>query len=446
VLDHTQAHPPRKLVAYFGVTKRTQGENMQPSPHASQATQTTPANEETPAQRSDSIDRFRRVRAATEAIAKPLSAEDCQVQSMPDASPIKWHLAHTTWFFETFVLCEHLPGYCPFHDAYKVLFNSYYNGIGEKHPRAQRGLLSRPSLADVLAYRAHVNENVERLLRECDLAANAQIASLMLLGFNHEEQHQELMFTDVKHMLSLNPLAPTYASAAPHASAPQAQSAAIDWIAFDGGTGSFGFDRSHDFCFDNELPRHQALLAPYRIANRLVTNGEYLSFMQDGGYGDHSLWLSDGWDWVQSNAIRAPMYWRSDDLRTWREFTLLGLLNLDLNAPVSHVNYFEADAFARWAGVRLPTEFEWEHAVSHSKAMLQIDDALWQWTASAYLPYPGFAPKRGAVGEYNGKFMSQQSVLRGGSRATPRGHSRTSYRNFFQPDKRWQFTGIRLAK
>jgi ergothioneine biosynthesis protein EgtB len=396
--------------------------------------------------RNTLIERFRRVRTATEAIAKPLSAEDCQVQSMPDASPIKWHLAHTTWFFETFLLSEYAKGYRLFDPAFKVLFNSYYNGVGDKHPRPQRGLLSRPSLSEVLAYRAYVNEAVVRWLQTLDLAANTQIAPLMLLGCNHEEQHQELMFTDVKHLLSINPIAPVYANHAPHPAAASSAETAIEWIAFDGGIVDIGFDGHAGFSFDNESPRHQALVAPYRLANRLVTNGEYISFLQDGGYRDHSLWLSDGWDWVQANRIRAPIYWRENDAGAWREFTLCGTRDLDLAAPVSHVNYFEADAFARWAGVRLPTEFEWEHAASASSTIAQLDDTLWQWTASAYLPYPGFAPARGAVGEYNGKFMNQQYVLRGGSCATPAGHARTSYRNFFQPDKRWQFTGIRLAK
>lgn len=391
------------------------------------------------------IARFRRVRAATEAIAAPLSPEDCQVQSMADASPIKWHLAHTTWFFETFLLSEFSKGYRAFNDSFKILFNSYYNGVGDKHPRPERGLLSRPSLAEVLAYRAHVNAHVERWLATVDTRERADITSLLLLGFNHEEQHQELMFTDVKHLLSVNPLSPTYASDAPHPSSNADASKAIDWIDIDGGIVDIGFTGLGDFCFDNELPRHRALLVPYRIANRLVTNGEYLNFMQDGGYDDHSLWLSDGWDWVKTQNARAPFYWRPADGKRWREFTLRGLNELDPNAPVCHVNFYEADAFARWAGVRLPTEFEWEHAVTH-RAFTQASGEVWQWTASAYLAYPGFAPARGAVGEYNGKFMNQQYVLRGGSCVTPAGHARASYRNFFQPDKRWQFTGIRLAK
>jgi ergothioneine biosynthesis protein EgtB len=391
------------------------------------------------------VARFRRVRDATEAIAAPLSPEDCQVQSMADASPIKWHLAHTTWFFETFLLSEFSKGYRAFNDSFKVLFNSYYNGVGDKHPRPERGLLSRPSLSDVLAYRAHVNAHVERWLATVDTRERADITNLLLLGFNHEEQHQELMFTDVKHLLSVNPLSPTYASDAPHPSSTIDRSTAIEWIDIDGDIVGIGFNGLGDFCFDNELPRHRALLAPYRIANRLVTNGEYLNFMQDGGYDDHTLWLSDGWDWVKTQNSRAPFYWRPAEGKRWREFTLRGLSELDPNAPVCHVNFYEADAFARWAGVRLPSEFEWEHAATHS-AFTQASGEVWQWTASAYLAYPGFVPARGVVGEYNGKFMNQQYVLRGGSCVTPAGHARASYRNFFQPDKRWQFTGIRLAK
>jgi ergothioneine biosynthesis protein EgtB len=389
------------------------------------------------------IGRFRRIRAATDEIVKPLSAEDCQVQSMPDTSPIKWHLAHTSWFFETFLLTPFAKGYQPFNNAFKVLFNSYYNGIGEKHPRPERGLLSRPSLEEILAYRAHVNQHVERWLTTVDFAKHDEIAALVVLGFNHEEQHQELMLTDVKHLLSVNPLSPIYAPDAPHPHSTVAE--AIEWITFNGGIVDIGYACDRDFSFDNELPRHRALLAPYRIANRLVTNGEYLSFIQDGGYRDHSLWLSDGWDWVRTHSISKPMYWQQTDAADWCEFTLRGVQALDPNAPVCHISYFEADAFARWAGVRLPTEFEWEHAAMNA-TLLQANDVVWQWTASAYLPYPGFAPTRGAVGEYNGKFMNGQYVLRGGSCATPSGHARLTYRNFFQPDKRWQFTGIRLAK
>jgi ergothioneine biosynthesis protein EgtB len=389
------------------------------------------------------IKRFRRVRAASTSIAAPLSPEDCQVQSTPDASPIKWHLAHTTWFFETFLLSDYAKGYRAFNETYKVLFNSYYNGVGDRHPRVERGLVSRPSLAEVLAYRKYVDSAIESWLASIDFSRNHDVVSLLLLGFNHEEQHQELMFTDVKHMLSMNPLCPAYASDAPQ---PRAiDSRTLDWISFEGGVTDIGFDGASDFAFDNESPKHRALLHPYRIADRLVTNREYLEFMQDGAYRDHSLWLADGWDWVNNHGINSPMYWQRRDHK-WHQFTLSGLREIELDAPVCHVSFYEADAFARWAGVRLPTEFEWEHAARSNSKLKQMSNSVWQWTASAYLAYPGFSPKRGAVGEYNGKFMNQQYVLRGGSCATAAHHARASYRNFFQPDKRWQFTGIRLAK
>jgi ergothioneine biosynthesis protein EgtB len=377
-------------------------------------------------------------------IAKPLSAEDCQVQAMADASPIKWHLAHTTWFFETFLLGAHSRGYKPLNEAYKYLFNSYYNGVGDKHPRPERGLLSRPSLEDVLDYRAYIDTHFEPWLTAQGTERN-DIVDLVLLGFNHEQQHQELMLTDLKYMLSVNPLTPIYAH---NAALPLSATQAMTWLKPSAGLVDIGFDQTSrnagDFCFDNELPRHQALLHPYQIASRLATNAEYLEFMNDGGYRDHALWLADGWDWVQRNGISSPLYWRGNEAGA-KTFTLRGELPLDLSAPVSHVSFFEADAFARWTGARLPTEFEWEHAAA-SVPLEQAHGALWQWTASAYLPYPGFSPARGAVGEYNGKFMNGQYVLRGSSVATPVSHGRNSYRNFFQPDKRWQFTGIRLAK
>lgn len=389
---------------------------------------------------NDLISRFRRTREASVAIAKPLSAEDCQVQSMADASPIKWHLAHTTWFFETFLLAPHCKGYRKFNDAFTVIFNSYYNGVGDKHPRPQRGLLSRPSLDEIFRYRAHVDGALTSWL--ASHVPDESTIALLLLGFNHEEQHQELMLTDVKHMLSVNPLAPIYSESASHPSATALGDPS--WLCFDGGVVQIGYDGQSDFAFDNESPRHQALLHSYRLADRLVTNREYLQFVDEGGYRDHSLWLSDGWDWLRQNDISAPLYWRNDNER-WSAFTLAGLQPLSLDEPVCHVSYFEADAFARWTGARLPTEFEWEHALRSGAAIQQAYGAVWQWTASAYLPYPGFAKAAGAVGEYNGKFMNQQYVLRGSSCATPPAHSRASYRNFFQPDKRWQFTGIRLA-
>lgn len=394
--------------------------------------------------------RYAQVRAATLAIAAPLSAEDCQVQSMPDASPIKWHLAHTTWFFETFLLEPLAANYTAFDPAFKVLFNSYYNTVGEKHPRPERGLLSRPSLERVLAYRAHVDAAMLAMLSGA--SQTEAVHSLITLGFNHEQQHQELMFTDLKHMLSVSPLAPVYASADP---TQLNESTARGWSAFTGGLVEIGHEAEPGagFAFDNETPRHQTFLRPYQLANALVTNREFLAFVADGGYTRHELWLSEGWDRVNQSGWRAPMYWRerSEELGAWHEFTLHGEHPLALDAPVSHVSFFEAEAYARWAGARLPTEAEWENAARVSLAQAaaapsQMFGSLWQWTASAYLGYPGFAAAEGAVGEYNGKFMCNQFVLRGSSVATPEGHARVTYRNFFQPEKRWQFTGIRLAR
>jgi ergothioneine biosynthesis protein EgtB len=408
------------------------------------------------------------VRKRTGEIAAPLSAEDCQVQSMLDASPIKWHLAHTTWFFETFILEPHSEHYVAFDASFKVLFNSYYNAVGNKYPRPDRGLLSRPSLDRVLAYRAHVDAAMQRFLQDEIRAASAQ--QLITLGFNHEQQHQELMLTDVKHLLSVNPLQPQYLD---HAE--RHDEAVIDpttRTSFAGGLIEIGHSGEH-FAFDNEGPRHQTFLRPYQLANRLVTQREYLAFMADGGYSRHELWLSEGWDAVNANGWNAPQYWHEDtpSSRGWTEFTLTGSEPLALDAPVTHVSFFEADAYARWAGARLPTEAEWEHAASsvhpersegfdtqpttaprhlHPTAatetgLTQLFGTAWQWTASAYLAYPGFAPAEGAVGEYNGKFMCNQFVLRGSSVATSVGHERVTYRNFFPPNKRWQFTGIRLA-
>ncbi len=406
---------------------------------------------------------FLALRARSLQIKAPLSAEDCQVQSMLDASPIKWHLAHTTWFFETFILEPHSPHYACFDPSFKVLFNSYYNTVGDKHPRPDRGLLSRPSLERVMAYRAYVDAAMGAFLQDEVRAASVQ--QLITLGFNHEQQHQELMLTDLKHLLSVNPLQPQYVDHADH----HPHEAVIDATtrtAFTGGLIEIGHSGEH-FAFDNEGPRHQTFLRPYQLANRLVTQREYLAFMADGGYTRHELWLSEGWDRVHANGWNAPLYWHEDAHNGggWSEFTLHGTQPLALDAPVTHVSFFEADAYARWAGARLPTEAEWEHAAAsvampsltpalhpalHTKAatetgLTQLFGSAWQWTASAYLGYPGFEAAEGAVGEYNGKFMCNQFVLRGSSVATSIGHERATYRNFFQPDKRWQFTGIRLA-
>lgn len=389
------------------------------------------------------LDDYRRVRAHSQWLAAPLSAEDCQVQSMPDASPIKWHLAHVTWFFETFVLERHERGFRAFDERFRVLFNSYYQGVGAMHPRPQRGLILAPTLATVQRWRAQVDERVAELLqRQGDDPA---VATLVRLGLQHEQQHQELMVTDLLHALSFNPGHAPWA-----AQWPQTPAAAcpLAWFGFDGGLVDTGHEPTRDgtFCFDNETPRHRAWLAPFEIASRPVSNGEFLAFMRDGGYTRPELWLSLGWDWVRAGARRAPFYWREHDGR-WRQHGVHGLVELDSNASVCHLSHFEADAYARWAGARLPTEQEWELAARQGAGRLHgLFGEVWQWTASAYLPYPGFRPLPGAVGEYNGKFMSQQQVLRGSSWATPAGHARASYRNFFPPEAQWQFSGLRLAR
>jgi ergothioneine biosynthesis protein EgtB len=382
---------------------------------------------------------YQAVRRQSLLLAEPLSDEDCGAQSMPDASPVKWHLAHTTWFFETFLLAPREVEFVPFDPAFRVLFNSYYNGVGARHPRPRRGLLTRPGMAEVRAYRANVDARMAQLLAAHP--GDTALAELVELGLQHEQQHQELILTDVMHLLAQNPLYPAYRAGAPAAAPPEA----ARWIAFDGGLADIGFDGS-GFSFDNELPRHRVYLAPYALASHLVTNGEYLAFIDAGGYRDPALWLSEGWDAVAANGIDHPLYWvRQDD--GWHTFTLHGLQPLDFNAPLAHVSLFEADAYARWAGARLPLEAEWEAAASQaSHGLAQLFDTGWQWTASSYAPYPGYAPAAGALGEYNGKFMINQYVLRGASCATPAGHARASYRNFFPAGTRWQFSCIRLAR
>jgi dimethylhistidine N-methyltransferase len=385
----------------------------------------------------DLLERFRAVRAGSLARAAPLSAEDQQAQSMPDASPTKWHLAHVTWFFETFLLTPFLPGYRVFDPAFVYLFNSYYETVGPRHPRPARGLITRPGLERVLAYRAHVDAAMERLLAS-DPAA--EVAELTVLGLAHEEQHQELILMDVLHLFAQSPVSPAYGPGFE----PAIARAALEWIELHGGCVSIG--AVDGFCFDNEGPRHDVLLRPYRLANRLVTNREWLAFMEDGGYARADLWLSDGWARVRDEGWEAPLYWRSGEAG-WRAMGFTGLQPLDLDAPVLHVSYYEADAYATWAGKRLPTEAEWEHAAAtRPEAFVQLSDAAWQWTASAYLGYPGFRPAGGAVGEYNGKFMMGQMTLRGGASITPSGHARPTYRNFFYPHQRWMFSGVRLAE
>ena len=403
-------------------------------------------------------DRFAAVRALSLDIAAPLSDADATIQPMPDASPAKWHLAHTTWFFETFLLRDHAPNYRAYDERWAYLFNSYYEGEGERHPRPRRGMLSRPSLDEIRAWRAHVDAAL--IDRIQDLPAD-----LIELGLNHEQQHQELMLMDLLATLAENPLYPaawTPAERAPAASVPDGHF----WSVENGGLAEIGHGGS-GFAFDNERPRHQVVIPGHGLADRPVTNAEWLGFIEAGGYADARLWLSDGWAWVQENRIAAPLYWIRQD-GGWDRFGLDGLRPLDPAEPVCHISYYEADAYARWAGARLPTEAEWEVAAARYEASggHQLDRAgparprpsppgpglrdlfgnVWEWTASAYLPYPGFKPAEGTVGEYNGKFMVSQMILRGGSCATPRGHVRASYRNFFYPHQRWMFAGLRLAK
>ena len=383
-------------------------------------------------------DHYRRVRDLTEDLAAPLTDEDQVVQSMPDVSPTKWHRAHTTWFFETFLLSSRDDRYAQFDPAYAYLFNSYYETVGPRHPRPQRGLLSRPSVDDIARYRAHVDDAMHELIDDCD----SEAAALVELGLHHEQQHQELLLMDIKHVLHCNPTDPVYMDDAytPATVNP------LSFVTIRGGNCEIGHDGAA-FSFDNERPRHVVHLEPMKIANRLVCAGEYLEFIADDGYRRPELWLSDGWYAVQESGWDAPLYWRDDGDDGWSVFTLAGRRALDPNEPVVHVSHYEADAYARWCDARLPTEFEWEHAVCSSApdVLGEIDDVAWQWTSSAYLPYPRFRPPVGAVGEYNGKFMSGQMTLRGGAAQTPLGHTRLTYRNFFPPASRWMFGGVRLA-
>jgi ergothioneine biosynthesis protein EgtB len=402
------------------------------------------------ASRAALADRFSRVRARSLALAAPLSAEDQCVQSMPDASPTKWHLAHTSWFFEAVVLGPHVAGYEPFEPRWHHLFNSYYETLGPRHPRPQRGLLTRPLLASVHRYRAHVESAVEQMMGSADDATWARVRPLVELGLHHEEQHQELILTDVLHALSCNPLLPAYEpleQPALHLAA--STPPPLTWVQGPAGPQRIGH-AGEDFAFDNETPRHTVWLQPYRIADRLVTCGEFADFVADGGYRTATLWLSDGWALVQAQGWDAPLYWIApDDPRApaahRQVFGLDGVKPMDPHAPVCHLSFYEAAAFAEWAGARLPTEAEWE-AAYELPDMRQLTGHVWQWTRSSYDPYPGFRPWPGAISEYNGKFMVGQLVLRGGSAATPPGHARRSYRNFFPPAARWQFSGLRLAK
>ena len=401
---------------------------------------------------------YERVREQTEHLCEPLETEDYCIQPMVDASPPKWHLAHTTWFFETFVLKSALPNYRPFHPAFEFLFNSYYEGVGARHPRPERGLLSRPLVSEVYEYRHQVDVAMQELLQH---EIGGEMLKRIELGCHHEQQHQELLITDLKCNLGRNPLLPPYKLASTPARTGSVKS--LNMVEHAGQLGCIGAHvESNEFCFDNELPRHQAWVGSFAIADRLTTNGEYLEFINDNGYQEPSLWLSDGWAEKHNQNWIAPEYWFRKD-GEWFEYTLHGTEPLVLDAPVCHVSYYEADAFARWRGARLPTEFEWEtHATHESNSGFGtfadgdyfhpqpqasvIAGDCWEWTSSSYAPYPGYQPLAGTLGEYNGKFMANQYVLRGGSCATPREHFRTSYRNFFHAQDRWQFTGIRLAK
>ncbi|HET6964969.1 MAG TPA: ergothioneine biosynthesis protein EgtB [Acidimicrobiales bacterium] len=401
------------------------------------------------------LDRYHRTRSLTEELARPLTPEDQTVQSMPDVSPTKWHRAHTSWFFETFLLAPSAQGYTPFHPDYAFLFNSYYEAVGPRYTRSRRGCVSRPGCAEVAAYRAHVDERMDLLIRS---APDDRAGSLVELGVHHEQQHQELLLMDIKHVLSMSPLDPVYRPLP--SPAPEEEPAGADWVKHDGGLVEIGHGGS-GFAFDNEGPAHQVHLTPFAVADRLVTCGDWIRFIEDGGYQNPALWLSDGWAAVHSEGWEAPLYWHDED-GTWTVFTLHGRRPVDPAEPVCHVSYYEADAFAAWWGARLPTEFEWEAVAADRPVTGQLSDPAsvhpqrqvapaffgeaWAWTSSAYLPYPGFRPAAGAVGEYNGKFMVNQQVLRGGCCATPDGHVRATYRNFFPPAARWPFTGVRLAK
>lgn len=414
---------------------------------------------ETPAGGPTSLrEKFDAVRTKTERLCDPLEPEDYVVSSMPDVSPAKWHLAHTSWFFETFLLRDMSEGYASPDARYAYLFNSYYLQAGERHCRAQRGLATRPTVAQVYAYRAHVNDAVSELCHRIGDDSSHPAWPVIELGIHHEQQHQELLLTDIKHVFWMNPLRPAYSE---HAHSPVNPTSPA-WYAVDGGVYVIGH-AGEGFAYDNEAPRHRVFIEPFRLATRLVTNGEFLEFVVDGGYGRPELWLSNGWATVQQESWGAPLYWESVG-EGWQEFTLAGDRPLDLGAPVCHVSYYEADAFARWAGARLPTEAEWEVAArafpveghfvdaehfhpvaSVAHGVTQLFGDCWQWTQSAYTAYPGYVPMPGAIGEYNGKWMCDQWVLRGASCATPRTHARVTYRNFFPSDARWQFSGIRLA-
>jgi ergothioneine biosynthesis protein EgtB len=417
------------------------------------------------------LKRFHEVRDFTDGLARGLAPEDCVVQSMPEVSPTKWHLAHTTWFFETFILKKWVPDYQPEIPEYAYLFNSYYNAAGDMHRRDLRGLISRPTVEETRRYRASIDASIDSLLSGANEELFREIEPMIVLGIHHEQQHQELLVTDIKHVFAQNPLHPVFrkgALASSQSPAAKMPISGIDFIEFDEAILEIGHD-GRGFCYDNEGPRHRALVLPFALGSRLVTNGEFMRFIEDNGYARAEFWLSLGWMTVNERQWRAPLYWTKQD-GAWWNFTLSGFRPVDESEPVTHVSYFEADAYANWAGARLPTEFEWEraaagvpmegnfveneqfhpqpagsHGVEGGALLQQLFGDAWEWTRSAYSPYPGYRAAPGALGEYNGKFMCNQYVLRGGSCATSRTHIRKTYRNFFQPDKRWQFSGIRLA-
>jgi ergothioneine biosynthesis protein EgtB len=415
-------------------------------------------------ERQHLLEQYQQVRDFSKTLCAPLATEDYVIQSMPDCSPTKWHLAHVSWFFETFLLKPFAADYASANPGYAYLFNSYYNAVGDRYPRPQRGHISRPTVEDTYRYRAYVDEHVLDLLECADEPDLSRVAPIVTLGLNHEQQHQELIVTDLKNMLSGNPLHPVYAE---RPAAPPVETTSSGWVSFPEGIYWIGH-AGNDFAFDNEEPRHREFVASFHLASRLVTNADYVAFMRDGGYARPDLWLSLGWATVQQEGWRAPLYWEERDGQWW-QFTLSGLRPVDPAEPVTHISYFEADAYARWAGGRLPTEAEWEvasesvqldgsfverghfhpaplQAPSAERMLSQMFGDVWQWTQSSYSPYPGFRTAPGALGEYNGKFMCNQYVLRGGSCATPRSHIRRTYRNFFPPEARWQFSGLRVAQ
>ncbi len=464
VVNLESSHADDRLRGRLHASARATGRRLKGLSTVAKTKQTMVAPRTRRAPASELLKQYQQARQFTEKICEPLAIEDYVIQSMPDVSPTRWHLAHTSWFFETFLLSQIDPDYRSLHPKYNFLFNSYYNAIGPRHCRASRGVISRPTVAETYTYRHYVDEHMTKLLESADEALMRRIAPIVTLGINHEQQHQELMITDIKHVLSCNPLAPVYRA---RAIEPAPHIPPLEWLSYPEGIREIGY-AGDGFSFDNEGTRHKEYLQPFQLASRLVTNGEYLDFIEDGGYRSPLLWLSEGWATVQANDWVAPLYWEEQD-GIWFEMTLSGMREVDRSEPVCHISYFEADAFAHWSHARLPTEAEWEvvaqdlplagnfveQEIFHPQPLrgpvtpgqpAQMFGDVWEWTQSAYLPYPGFKIAPGAVGEYNGKFMCNQFVLRGGSCATPESHIRATYRNFFPPNAQWQFMGMRLAR